>query len=117
MTRKFTCDCGVVYVPNPKYKDYRVKCDTCIKATKAAEVKKRAVEYLGGKCVDCEKEYPPVVFDFDHIDPTVKSFKISGKAIYRWHEIKKELDKCQLRCANCHRLRHYLLEQEQKKVV
>ena len=112
MTRKFTCDCGVAYVPNPKYQDYRVKCDKCIKATKAAEVKKRAVEYLGGKCVDCEKEYPPVVFDFDHIDPTQKSFKISGKAIYRWHEIQKELDKCALRCANCHRLRHYLLEQE-----
>jgi len=117
MTRKFTCDCGKPYVPNPKYQDYRVKCDVCIKATKAAIVKKRCVEYLGGKCVDCEHEYLPVVFDFDHIDPYLKSFKISGKAIYRWHEIRKELDKCQLRCANCHRLRHYLLEQEDKHIT
>lgn len=110
MTRKFTCDCGKAYVPNPKYHDYRVKCDACIKTTKAAIVKKKAVDYLGGVCVDCGVKYPPVVFDFDHKDPNEKSFKISGKAIYRWREIKKELDKCELRCANCHRLRHYLLE-------
>ena len=44
-----------------------------------------------------------------------KSFKISGKSIYRWNEIKKELNKCQLRCSNCHRLRHYLIEQESTK--
>lgn len=87
-----------------------MKCDVCIKATKAAVTKKRAVEYLGGKCKDCLQEYHPVVFDFDHKDPNEKSFKISGKAIYRWHELKKELDKCDLRCSNCHRLRHWLLE-------
>jgi len=110
MTIKYNCDCGAEYVPNPKYKDQRVKCDICIKRTRAAEVKKKAVDYLGGKCVDCEKEYPPVVFDFDHTDPTQKSFKISGKAIYRWAEIQKELDKCQLRCSNCHRLRHYIID-------
>jgi hypothetical protein len=113
MARKFVCDCGKPYIPNPKYQDHRVKCDFCIKGTKAALIKKKCVEYLGGKCVDCKGEFLPVVFDFDHKNPEEKSFKISGKAIYRWNEIKKELDKCDLRCSNCHRLRHYLLENPQ----
>lgn len=108
MTRYYTCDCGKQYTPNPKYKDDKVKCDVCIKKTKASEVKKRAVDYMGGICVDCREEYHPVVFDFDHVHPHTKSFKISGKAIYRWKELRKELDKCQLRCSNCHRLRHYM---------
>jgi hypothetical protein len=60
--------------------------------------------------VDCKKTFHPVCYDFDHMDPTVKEFKISGKYIFRWEELKKELDKCELRCATCHRLRHYLLE-------
>lgn len=84
----------------------------CIKVTRAAIVKKKCVEYLGGMCVDCEIKSHPVIYDFDHMDPKQKSFKISGKAIFRWPEIKKELDKCQLRCSNCHRLRHYLLENQ-----
>ena len=112
MARKFTCDCGHEYYPNPKYKDHKVKCDICIKKTRAAEVKKRLVAYRGGKCKDCDQEYHPVIFDFDHIDPSEKSFKISGKAIYRWKELLKEVKKTDLRCSNCHRLRHYMLENQ-----
>lgn len=107
MARKFTCDCGKEYTPNPKYKDHRVKCDSCIKATLSHDVKKRCVKYLGGKCVDCGYDEHPVALDFDHVDPKTKSFKISGNAIYRWNELKNELDKCVIRCANCHRIRHY----------
>lgn len=115
MNKKYICDCGIEYIPNPKYKDVRVKCDVCIKNTKAAAVKKRAVEYLNNKCEDCglKSDYI-VIYDFDHKDPAQKSFKISGKAIYRWEELKTELNKCSLRCSNCHRLRHYLLDQLKK---
>ena len=68
------------------------------------------MEYLGGKCKDCGGTYHPIIYDFDHRDPALKEFKISGRAIYRWKELKRELDKCDLRCSNCHRLRHYLEE-------
>jgi hypothetical protein len=104
------CDCGREYVPKPKYKDSRVKCTTCIRHTKSSEVKAKAVKYLGGKCVDCEFTGHPVAFDFDHKDPTQKEFKISGKYIFRWKELKKELDKCDLRCCRCHRIKHYLID-------
>lgn len=105
---KLICDCGVPYVPKLKYKDSRVKCSDCIKTTKAAEVKAKCVAYLGGKCVDCGFGGHPVAFDFDHKDPSQKHFKISGNYIFRWKELRKELDKCFLRCCRCHRIRHYL---------
>jgi hypothetical protein len=107
MQHEYTCDCGKLYTPNPKYKDFRVKCTECIRQTSAAEVKAKCVKYLGGRCVDCGFSGHPVAFDFDHKNPLNKSFKISGNYIFRWHELQKELHKCQLRCATCHRLRHY----------
>lgn len=68
------------------------------------------MQYLGGVCKDCKQVFHPVIFDFDHKNPSAKEFKISGKYIYRWNELRKELDKCELRCSNCHRFRHYLEE-------
>lgn len=114
MPKTFLCDCGKEFVPNPRYRDERVKCNKCIKHTRSATVKKKCVEYLGGKCVDCGYDGHPVAFDFDHVNPHTKKFKISGKAIYRWKELKRELDKCELRCSNCHRVRHYLMDREKK---
>lgn len=109
MQKKYPiCDCGKAYIPHPKYKDERVKCPSCIKSTKASEVKARCVTYLGGKCVDCGFGGHSVAFDFDHKDPLKKEFKISGHYIFRWTILKKELDKCELRCSNCHRIKHYL---------
>jgi hypothetical protein len=71
-------------------------------------VKRIAVQYLGGQCNQCHFSGHYVAFDFDHKDPTQKSFKISGNAILRWPELRKELDKCNLMCSNCHRIRHYV---------
>lgn len=102
------CDCGKKYIPPAKYKDSRVRCKTCIKTIKASEIKARCVDYLGGVCVDCGFEGPPVAYDFDHKDPKTKEFKISGNYIFRWEVLKKELDKCELRCCRCHRIKHYM---------
>jgi len=106
--KTYICDCGREYVPKKKYNDVRVKCSVCIRNTHSWEVKAKAVKYLGGQCVDCHFVGHPVAFDFDHRDPSQKEFKISGKYILRWKELRKELDKCNLMCSNCHRIRHYL---------
>lgn len=108
--KTFICDCGREYIPRKKYNDTRVKCSICIRNTHSWEVKSRAIKHLGGKCVDCGYCGHPVAFDFDHKDSAQKEFKISGKYIFRWKELVKELDKCQVRCSNCHRIRHYLIE-------
>ncbi len=47
------------------------------------------------------------VLDFDHLDPAEKSFTIA-RAIndaYSWERIQKEIKKCRILCANCHRIR------------
>ena len=51
---------------------------------------------LGGKCVDCGTTKN---LQFDHIDPSKKSFNISCVLSER---TLKELEKCELRCGNCH---------------
>ena len=71
--------------------------------------KARLVEAHGGKCVDCGFDGPPFVFDFDHVDPKLKSFPISGgpsgRAATNSYESKlQESMKCDLVCANCHRM-------------
>lgn len=69
------------------------------------ELKFKAHQYKGGKCEKCGYEGLPASFDFHHIDPSVKSFSISSDPHTRkWERVKEELDKCQLLCANCHRL-------------
>lgn len=67
-------------------------------------LKLRAIEYKGGSCVCCGYDQHPGVLDFHHLDPALKEFSISGKGMTRsWGAIQKELDKCILVCANCHR--------------
>lgn len=45
--------------------------------------------------------------DFDHIDPQTKRFGIARALTncYAWEEIEKEIKKCRILCANCHRIR------------
>ena len=58
--------------------------------------RKLLVEMLGGKCVDCGTTEN---LQFDHKDPSEKSFNISCVLSERTF---KELEKCELRCGNCH---------------
>ena len=56
-------------------------------------------------CVDCG-ETDPVVLQFDHRDGTMKVATI-GELLNRasWKTLLDEVAKCDVRCANCHRLR------------
>jgi hypothetical protein len=64
-------------------------------------------QYIAGRaCVDCS-EADPVVLDFDHVDPTEKRqtiYRLVHQA-YSWNAILAEIEKCEIRCANCHRRR------------
>src|SRR5712692_934984 len=57
-------------------------------------------------CLDCGKRYPLYVMDFDHRDRYQKKFNISqGPVNFTLEEIKHEVDKCDVVCCNCHRIR------------
>jgi hypothetical protein len=65
----------------------------------------QAVEYKGGKCQICGYNKCSAAFDFHHVDPREKDFTIS-KRMTTFGAIRKELDKCVLLCATCHREVH-----------
>lgn len=58
-------------------------------------------------CADCGIVYAPYVMDFDHI----KGTKVAGIATLAGNGARaallRELPKCELVCANCHRERTY----------
>jgi len=61
----------------------------------------------GRPCLDCGQVFPPCVMDFDHRPGVDKSFGLNGHNLGR-HALATVMDevaKCDLVCANCHRLR------------
>lgn len=74
------------------------------------KVRSKLFDYLSSrKCADCG-ENDPVVLEFDHTDRKMK-FKTVAKMLsghYSWESISREIDKCEIRCANCHRRKTYL---------
>jgi predicted HNH restriction endonuclease len=69
--------------------------------------KKLAVEYLGSECKGCGlKTDKYCVYDFHHTTPENKEADPGSLLHYSWERLKKELDKCVLLCANCHRIEH-----------
>lgn len=55
-------------------------------------------------CVDCKQCFPAECMDFDHVYGQ-KSFNISLGFNHSEEKLKEEMAKCQLVCANCHRIR------------
>jgi hypothetical protein len=71
------------------------------------ERKFMGIEYLGGKCQRCGGEFHPAVFEFHHKNPAKKEYSPSHALQQSWENFKMELDKCELLCANCHRMTHH----------
>ena len=59
-------------------------------------------------CVDCG-ETDPVVLEFDHREKEQKQFNIGeGGRHASIPRLLEEMNKCDIRCANCHRRRTWL---------
>ena len=85
------------------------------KARSAASNKKlrlRNREYIknikeSNPCSDCGEFYPFYVMHFDHIYDKNGSVSDLSRASSSLERIQKEIDNCELVCANCHAERTY----------
>jgi hypothetical protein len=71
------------------------------------ELKMRIRQLKNVPCADCDQVFDPVCMDFDHLPEFSKSMDISYMTRHRfnWEKILAETRKCEVVCANCHRLR------------
>lgn len=57
-------------------------------------------------CVDCGNYFPACCMDFDHIyDNKINNVSAMIGQLRSWKTISEEINKCELVCANCHRIR------------
>lgn len=93
-------------------------CLNCLRQNIVSETKTyknnprfRHVYKLKNKpCVDCGKNYPHNVMEFDHVRG-IKKFNINQAVKYKVKidntQFLEEIDKCELVCVNCHNTRTY----------
>lgn len=99
--------CGEEMVPDVT-NGWRI-CKKCRRQFQAVYRKRRCLAHLGNKCNRCGRNDIDVL-TFHHKDPKTKSYNIaewiSGVRKISFEEAKKELDKCEILCFNCHKLEH-----------
>jgi 5-methylcytosine-specific restriction endonuclease McrA len=92
-------------------------CSSCTVTWKRHQIKRKAIDYKGGKCNNCGYDKCDSALQFHHIDPSQKDFGISTEGVIRkWEAIKEELDKCVLLCVRCHAEEHDRHSKRQKLI-
>lgn len=73
--------------------------------TRNKDRKQLVVNSFGNKCSVCGESFPLCVYDFHHI----KGKDVNPSKALTWSEERmwKELQKCIMVCANCHRVLHF----------
>lgn len=95
--------------PDKFYGRKRTLCKKCHNkevVQRGKLLKRKAIEYKGGKCIHCGYSKYEESLDFHHLDSETKEYAISSNRNKSWNNIKKELDKCVLLCSNCHKAYH-----------
>lgn len=111
--------CNKIY-PNEYYHSGN-KCKKChneYARNNCREIKKQCVQYLSpidNSCMKCGYNRYIGALDFHHRDPTQKEFGIARNHSQFGEKHKRELDKCNLLCKNCHRLEHYYLDNPKER--
>lgn len=85
-------------------------CKSCLymfQKKRWLQKKKDAVNYLGGKCKKCGYKRNLSALVFHHKNPSEKEYDWNKLRLLTSEKVKKELDKCELLCSNCHAELHY----------
>ncbi|MEK6226201.1 MAG: hypothetical protein AABM40_07875 [Chloroflexota bacterium] len=81
-----------------------------------ADNRQRAIGYLRSHpCVDCG-ETDIVVLQFDHVRDKKRDLARMINGGWTWAAIEREIAKCEVRCANCHRVKTALRHSERRPV-
>jgi len=96
-------------------KDKFAYCKSCsVKSgiERSRQLTLECINYKGGKCQNCGYNKYAGALDFHHRDPSKKDFAICKRLrVAKLNDaLKKELDKCDLLCANCHREEHWRIK-------
>jgi hypothetical protein len=92
----------------PMFQSYCKLCNAENKKIVLRLFKIQCLEYKGSKCSICGYDKCPAALDFHHKNPEDKLFNICKAKNKIFNDtIKKELDKCDLLCSNCHRELEY----------
>jgi hypothetical protein len=90
----------------------RVKKNKAKRKAAAQAKRTRRLAWVNGKkkaCVVCGESFNRCL-EFHHVNPSKKAFEVSSRIrIYRedrFLELKKEIRKCVVLCANCHKKLH-----------
>jgi hypothetical protein len=117
------------------------QCKSCIKEYRLkyySENREEAIEYskisskerrvrngqyvwnylLEHPCIDCGEE-DPIVLEFDHRDGVEKVMSVSMTILNGWsiNRIQSEINKCDVRCSNCHTRRTAKQQGWYKRIV
>lgn len=93
-----------ILLPNGSYKCKECRKDAVIDIRRRNKIK--LVEYKGGKCERCGYDKCIDALEFHHLNPDEKDFGLSCGETRSLEKLKKEVDKCIMVCANCHREIH-----------
>lgn len=100
-----------------KKRYYKKNRQACIDRAGAWNKKNRRKKYLKMKawldelrsnpCMDCNRTFPPVCMDFDHRPGEIKRACVAVlmRNGFSKETVMAEIVKCDLVCANCHRIR------------
>jgi hypothetical protein len=104
-TKVVTCNCGRVYIldrAGRRRGHGTTQCNSCTANKNRVDKKLRAIEYKGGKCLRCGYSRCSRSLAFHHRDRKEKQFEIGQFMNRSWETLRRELDKCDLLCHNCH---------------
>lgn len=88
---------------------YRSDCKQCQREYDLTRLHKQA-EFINAQKHECAKcgENDKTKLHFHHIDPRQKEFTIGKMRNYPLEKVQREIDKCIVLCAHCHKTFHNL---------
>lgn len=105
-----------IYKNRASNRGYATSCKECDRAPlrdRQRDYRRRERDWVNEQknkpCDNCNILWPPFVMDFDHRPGEIKLFAISQshRKVKDRAKVQAEIDKCDLLCSNCHRIRHF----------